>query len=632
MGICRLCKVSYGLLSLCLTIFILVVLLTGILGVAETDATLDSVSAAQRMYLPFTNWQASHDIYVMDVGGENIVALTDTRKNEVFPAWSPDGNSIAFAERCAGHFGISTMNTDGSNTAKVTRLGPDHSYLDVECQPAWSPDGENLAFCSLRGGALDIWVTSVDGMEMFNLTRGFGANAYPAWSPDGSMIAFTSNRDGKDAIYVMNADGSNPHKVINDTKASYLAPAWSPNGHEIVCMVNHNTKPWEIAVISTDGLELREVTSNDLADCFPVWSPDGEYILFARTAGIWVMKGDGTDQRCLLKAPEESGYRRQIWYTLPRWSPDGKKIVFTKGNSTLPREEEVSWLYLGENGELIAPIQGISPGEDLLLIFPDNSGLSLIHSGPKWSGTYANVSSDGHITLTGQGPKEVNQDEAAQFWPYMDATGKPAPPPYGAVIAKAEQELDMTLPNDVIGSAFLLANGDMLALPIEAEPRLNVLWIRRSGGGLSIGRSGPRMKGQVYATVRADRHIVLASAPDNPCGLWRLIDEEGSPAAIPAGTYVAAPVPGEIVSIYDDWTITAFPNGELRLNGASGGKPYVTALFFDDEGNPYISEIPKDAAKAEAAMSGIIKRAREMVERKNASISAEGVNSVAHRE
>jgi hypothetical protein len=239
------------------------------------------------------------------------------------------------------------------------------------------------------------------------------------------------------------------------------------------------------------------------------------------------------------------------------------------------------------------------------------------------------VLANGRIALSSQVPKEVNRSEAAEFWPYTDASGKPVPPPYGAVIAKPKQGPDMTPPTDVLGSAFLLANGDMVAPSKDTEPRRNVLWVRRNGDGLEIVRSGPRMKGQVYASVLADRRIILASAPDNPCGLWRTIDEQGGLATIAAGTRMPAPEPGEVVTQYDDWTITTLPGGGLRLNGASGGKSYATMFFLDEEGNPHIGELPKDPVERAAAIASISKEVREEAARKKARMNAETPAAVA---
>src|SRR5207245_8976630 len=59
--------------------------------------------------------------------------------------------------------------------------------------PAWSPDGQSIAFVSARGGkeaTANLWRIRVDGGEAEPLTEEKGAVSAPAWSPDGRWIAF----------------------------------------------------------------------------------------------------------------------------------------------------------------------------------------------------------------------------------------------------------------------------------------------------------------------------------------------------------------------------------------------------------------------------------------------------------
>ena len=97
--------------------------------------------------------------------------------------------------------------------------------------PAWSPDGQSIAFTSSeRDGNTytDIYVVSASGGQITNLTNNPDYHDYnPDWSPDGTRIVFSSNRAGFDYdIYVMDSQGGNVTRLTVDFDAG--SPAWGP--------------------------------------------------------------------------------------------------------------------------------------------------------------------------------------------------------------------------------------------------------------------------------------------------------------------------------------------------------------------------------------------------------------------
>ncbi len=194
------------------------------------------------------------------------------------PAWSPDGQRLAYVSRTPNGMQIRVMNADGTNSHQLTNSG-------LNMAPNWSPDGTKIAYFHTRG----IWLMNADGTNQVELVGGSAwDNNVPTWSPDGKSIAFTSNRAGRYQIWVMNVDGTNQRSL---TTAYYDAvlkayieqkvPAWSPDGRFIAYWsgVEGNDPrpnlPRDVWVMNADGSNQRRLVAGD----DPAWSPDSSLIL-----------------------------------------------------------------------------------------------------------------------------------------------------------------------------------------------------------------------------------------------------------------------------------------------------------------------------------------------------------------
>lgn len=141
---------------------------------------------------------------------------------DVNPAWSPDGQSIAFARSTPTGQHLMTIHRDGTGEALVT---DDPSLMDDH--PTWSPDGGTIAFDRTgfpNGGQISVFTTSAAGGTAVELTTTTFNDSHPSWSADGTVIAFQSYRDGLSQIYLMNADGSFQQR-IGDLSHSDSDPA-----------------------------------------------------------------------------------------------------------------------------------------------------------------------------------------------------------------------------------------------------------------------------------------------------------------------------------------------------------------------------------------------------------------------
>jgi TolB protein len=69
--------------------------------------------------------------------------------------------------------------------------------------PAWSPDGQSLAYVSFENRLPSVYVQLLKTGERQRVSAQAGVNQAPAWSPDGKKLALTlSTRDGNLDIYI----------------------------------------------------------------------------------------------------------------------------------------------------------------------------------------------------------------------------------------------------------------------------------------------------------------------------------------------------------------------------------------------------------------------------------------------
>jgi TolB protein len=102
---------------------------------------------------------------VQSEDGEVSYLITHDAR-DTSPAWSPNGKRVAFTRRQHDHWEVYVVDADGRNPRRLTDTAkqPDGD-LGNSAAPAWSPDGQYMAFFTDRSGKWEIWVMRADGSD-----------------------------------------------------------------------------------------------------------------------------------------------------------------------------------------------------------------------------------------------------------------------------------------------------------------------------------------------------------------------------------------------------------------------------------------------------------------------------------
>jgi Tol biopolymer transport system component len=317
-------------------------------------------------------------VYSIPVGGGQVRRLTDTLCSQ--PAFSPDGEMLAYVQQCASrtenedwHSDIWVVPVAGGTPTQISHL--EGAVLG----PVWSPDSRMIVFDRFGGGGrasnelfivpltddyepagppsvLELPLTSsnlVAGWSSSNqigitletaarstiyavpATGGIATQVAPTgvggamWFPDGERLLFT---DDTACYSTLAEEGRTAIIPIAGVKWAMGADP-SPDGERLSLAGGGEGRPIGLFTVSTDGGEAELV--QPAAPGYrgydkTSWSPDGKWLAFTRydqsgEADLCVIPSDGGEIRQLVASAPPW---RTIFIGRPAWSPDGKQIAY----------------------------------------------------------------------------------------------------------------------------------------------------------------------------------------------------------------------------------------------------------------------------------------------------------------
>ena len=322
------------------------------------------------------------DLYVKNIGSENLLRLTNHPSDWISLAWSPDGKQIAVHRLSKGESAIYVISAQGGPERKILST---HGSPQRSLSISWSPDGKWIAFADspVSGGRYRIQLLSLETLESTQIEHDEKCQeeTLPAFSHDGRQLAYACFPTSSDfALSIANSAGGAPTMIkgfpgwlngfawTGDNKRLIFSqfrygdkedalreitlangsvrdlpfgvgaawPSVAANGERIAYQLGsqgHNNI-WRGNLVHQQVSPVKLISSTREQEG-PQYSPDGKHIAFSSARGgsaeIWMSDPDGAN------VVQLTNLKNLITGT-PSWSPDSSKIVFdsrTNGHADL---------------------------------------------------------------------------------------------------------------------------------------------------------------------------------------------------------------------------------------------------------------------------------------------------------
>jgi TolB protein len=249
-------------------------------------------------------------LIVADADGENQRLVLESRYPLMSPAWSPDGQWLAY---------VSFESKRSAIYVQLVRTGERRQVsarVGINGAPSWSPDGKRLALTlGGSGGNPDIYVLELDNQKLTPITDDPAIDTEAVWAPDGKSLYFTSDRAGGPQIYRIGVQPGDKPKRITFTGNYNARPRVSADGSQLA-MVTLESGNYRVAVQDLASGNVRVLSRGHL-DESPSFAPNGATLIYSeREAGRGGLATVSVDGLTGLRLKSEQGEVRE-----PGWGP-----------------------------------------------------------------------------------------------------------------------------------------------------------------------------------------------------------------------------------------------------------------------------------------------------------------------
>ena len=231
--------------------------------------------------------QGPQNLYRISRAGGDPQPLSIAADNAISPRIAPHGHRLLFL-----HYLVDT-NIWRAPLSPTDHGAPSRIIASTrqDSGPAFSPDGDRLAFGSDRAGSSEIYISAADGSNPVQLTSmKTGTTGSPAWSADGKQIAFDSRANGQGDIYVISAEGGSPRRLTKGPYDSEI-PTWSRDGRWIYfTLTSPGTPIWKVSPQGGDPIPVTKTGGMRAIE-----GKDGHSFYYFRDGAVW--KNDLLEER-----------------------------------------------------------------------------------------------------------------------------------------------------------------------------------------------------------------------------------------------------------------------------------------------------------------------------------------------
>ena len=189
-------------------------------------------------------FEARGDVFTLPAEhGPPRVLTQRSSSAERYPAWSPDGRTIAYWSDRTGEYELTLRDADGSGQERtVTKLGAGYRY-----RPFWSPDSRRIAFVDQlqRIHVLDVASGNVREIDRaYSYSHGALQGMVLNWSPDSRWLTYHRDRErgGMEAVFLYDTRENRLHQVTSGFYST-TSPVFDPEGKYLYVLTDRTFNP-----------------------------------------------------------------------------------------------------------------------------------------------------------------------------------------------------------------------------------------------------------------------------------------------------------------------------------------------------------------------------------------------------